>query len=404
MQYFTEKLENGLTIFYGEIKDSPLVNLNIRINYGSRDERVGEGSFYHLLEHVMLSGSTPYPDEFAIAKVKEETGSYLNASTGPECINVVSEFLAPDIEKIFDLSANFVTNPIITQERIDREKGIINQELSRLTNDPHRSVYYYSMKSLFHGTNLAQTPFGDDGALGEVSIEQIKDLHQKILDPERMALICLGDLDFEQVKSLTKKYFSHLSKKAETYSRPVIKLNPQIRECDFVSQKSKIVRINFLTVPYGHPDDYALTLLSWILSDGFDSRLYQALRVKTELVYTVNSDNSAFSDAGFFWIKFPSNNPDEAIGIVYEELAKISEISEEELASNKKSLVNTRKRGFWSNRESLIGELGYSFTSSGLVENPEEFETKINQVSLEDIIGVAKKYLTPDKAILIRTK
>jgi zinc protease len=404
MQYFTEKLANGLTIFYGEIKDSPLVNLNIRINYGYRDEEPGQESFHHLLEHLMFAGSRLYPDEFAIGKVKEETGSYVNASTSLEYINATSEFLEPDTDRLFELISNLVIEPILTQERVDREKEIINQELSRLTNDPNRSTYHYSMKSLFNGTDLAKVAYGSDRAIGEVTVEQIQALHQKVLDPERMAVICVGNIGFEKVKELTQKHLGHLPKKPISYRRPEIKLNPKVFECDFVSQKSKVVQISFLTVSSTHPDDTALSLLSWILSHGIDSRLYQALRIKTKLAYSVSSGNPSFTDAGYFVIKFQSDQPDQAIQLVYKELDRLNDLTEEELSSSKKSAINTQKRENWSDRDSLADSFAWSFTTMEKIETPEEYERKINEVTLTDILRVAKSYLTEDKAIVVRTK
>ena len=404
MQYFTEKLANGLTVFYGEIKDSPLVNLDIRINYGYRDEGPGEDSFHHLLEHLMFAGSTLYPDEFAIGKAQEETGSYVNASTSVEYINATSEFLAPDADQMFQLTSDLITNPIITQDRVYREKSIINQELLRLTNDPNRSTSHYSVKSLFHGTDLAKVAYGDERAIGEVTAEQIQQLHQKVLDPERMALICLGNIGFEKVKGLAEKHLGHLPKNPIPYFRPAIKLAPKVFDCDFVSQKSKIIQINFLTVSSVHPDDSALSLIAWILSNGISSRLYQALRIKTKLAYSVSSRNPSFSDAGYFVIKFPSDQPDQAIKLVYEELDKLEDLTEEEVANNKKSLINTHRRENWSDRDSLAYSFGWAFTTMGKIETPEEYEEKIKAVTLADVIRVAKTYLTEDKAIVIRTK
>jgi len=89
---------------------------------------------------------------------------------------------------------------------------------------------------------------------------------------------------------------------------------------------------------------------------------------------------------------------------VYEELDKLEDLAEEEVANNKKSLINTHRRENWSDRDSLAYSFGWAFTTMGKIETPEEYEEKIKAVTLADVIRVAKTYLTEDKAIVIRTK
>ncbi|MFA6416144.1 MAG: pitrilysin family protein [Candidatus Paceibacterota bacterium] len=404
MQYFTAELSNGIKLLYGEIKGSPLVNLSVWFRQGDRDEDEGEESLHHLLEHLMANGSKLYPDEFAIAKIKEKTGAFLNAYTGVEFVYLDSEFLADDIEEIFSLLSDKVKNPILAQNSIDRETKIIDQELSNMPSNIDRSIYYFSQKSILNGSDLTKIPYGQDRAINKATEAKIQKIWEEVTDPGQTLIICLGDLDLDKVKNLSEKHFGQVKKRREAKKRLTKIPKPAQLECNFISPQSTMVQLNFLTIPYGHPDFYPLELLRAILSLGKDSRLYQTLRMKNSLSYGVGTSNAAASDAGYFNIKFQSSNPDKATELVYEELKKLDNISQPELDSKRQSLLKERKRRFLSNRMSLIYELGTTYSSLNQVVTLEKYEENIKKITLEDIFRVVKTYLTEEKVTVIKTK
>jgi len=398
----TSKLANGLHVVNYEIKGLKAGALAIWFRQGYRDERVGEENYYHLLEHVMLSGSRRYPSEFEIEQVVADTGAYLNASTWLEHLCLTTEFLIEDLEKIFDLTADLTLAPRLSQKTIDRETKIINEEMMKNATDIKRTMNYFSTISMYHGTPLAHLAYDHERMVKDATAEKISKLHQRLLNPSGMAIISIGDIPHERLLTLTQEYYGQLEKQTPLI-RERAKPVPKTIEPDWPEGETKHIRLCWPAIGADKSETYVFPLINMHLTGHEDSILYRELRLKRGLVYNVKAFNNTASDAGYWYIDFTSSKPDEAITAVRKILTSLK-LTTEDLTRAKLRLIHQERRLFRTNFQYAIKTLGISFHLLGRIPPAEETERKIEAIVLSDVEKVIAEYLDFDKTMIIKTK
>jgi len=238
------KLHNGLNIITLEIPGLKSVNVSFWFKRGSRDEGENEESYYHLLEHCLLSGSQNYPDEFKIAQLIKDTGSYLNAHSDSESICLESDILIGNLKKIFNLLTDASLNPLLSKKIIEREVKIINEELLRKTTFISKTINFYSELSMYNKTDLAKISYGQTRNIQKIDIKKIKELHKQIINPKNIAIISVGGVNHEKIKKIAQKNLGHVKNKEipvrEKQEAKPTKITDNNQKCPFLSARCTI--------------------------------------------------------------------------------------------------------------------------------------------------------------------
>ncbi len=400
MNFKQSKLNNGLSVQSVETKGFGLETITVWFRQGYRDEKEDEDSYYHLLEHALMSGSDNYPSEEIINKVVADTGSYFNASVWIEHLNVEAQCLMIHLDSIFDLLADLILRPLIKEEVVIQESKIINEELLKHSTDPQRTLAYYSAISMYNNTPLANLGFGRMRNIKGATAEKLLNIYKRILNPSEMAIIGMGGASHDRILKLAEDRFGQIS------SRPPIKRliaepEPQLFQSTSEEKKSTNVHFCLPAVEYRHPDFPVFNIINSYLSQGMDSLLYRELRLKRGLVYSISANNSSFSDAGYWFVSFSSSQPDQVIDIIKQILIDL-QFDQSMLNQTQKRILAKTDRIFNANHLWAIKSLGRSFSCLGHLETLIEAEEKINRVSVNDVNRIIKSYLNPERALVIR--
>lgn len=403
-EYF--QLDNGLNValqrnsnetFYGQV----------RVNFGRVHERPGEEGLSHFLEHCLFtSGSSKY-NPLLSSQIRKQFG-YANAFTSLGRTTYEVDSLREDFELWLDYVSESLFRPGFDTVRVENERRTILNELNdRKSNAalPHNTAKRHIF---YRGHPIELDIGGNPDVVANADIEALKEIHGRGYSPENMDLFIAGGIP-DNARALIANYFSKSSSRGNTrrefpilppleeavtyhFSAPWIK-NPE-------NPESSSAEIMFsYVVPHGrHEDTYATHILARALGFGEQSRLFQRLREKEGLAYSVGTDYEADYGAGRLDVfgTVPSSEIERARKVMLDEIHKMSfiPVSDEFLSLEKKSLTYAVARTFETNK----GHVNAMRLSADEGLTIPELVEKYNGVTQEDIMRVAEEHFkSPDK-------
>lgn len=325
-------LENGFRIGTDAMKDVETVTVSLAIGIGSRFEEESQSGISHFLEHMAFKG-TEKRSALEIAKEIEMVGGYMNAFTSREntvyYVKVLKEYLPLAI----DILSDIIQNSIFSSEEIERERGVILQELASGEDAPDDVVFDYYYETLFKEQPIGRPIIGNKKTISAFQKEDFQNYIGTKYNAGNMVLAVAGNAEHGKVVDLATKFFTKL-KKAEV----VKSLSANYVGGEFIKANKELNQVQFVLGYKGFSlfDDkiYALKIANNVLGGGMSSRLFQEIREKRGLVYTVSSFESSFSDTGIFGI-YAGTSPEkvsELKEVINSELLKITgEIEDEEV-------------------------------------------------------------------------
>lgn len=407
MKHTKTTLANGLRVISVPIPTSESVTVTVWAGVGSRHETPKIGGISHFLEHMVFKGSQKRPTAQAIAESVDAIGAEFNAGTSKEWTNFYIKARNANVEHAFDVLSDMVLHPILREEDIEREKGVILEEIAMYEDTPTAKIGDNFENLIFGGHKLGMDIIGTRESVKGIKKTDFVNHRKKHYYSNNLLVCVSGGVKNEDVVSLTKKYFGELKKgKTDSYAsrvekfakkqtRPAVLLDSQKREqAHFI--------VGFIGEKRGNPDRFAAEVLTAILGGGMSSRLFTEVREKRGLAYSVRSSVENYVDTGYLetYAGVDLKKVDEAIKVILHEIYSLRDgvhvISDAELTKAKEfikghfalSLENTRRINHFLGEEELI---------MGRVETPEVVYKGIDAVSIDDILAVAKKILVPSK-------
>jgi predicted Zn-dependent peptidase len=326
-------LENGFRIGTDAMKDVETVTVSLAIGIGSRFEEKNQSGISHFLEHMAFKG-TEKRSALDIAKEIEMVGGYMNAFTSKENTVYYVKVLKEYLHLAIDILSDIIQNSIFANEEIERERGVILQELASGEDAPDDVVFDYYYETLFKEQPIGRPIIGNKETISAFQKEDFQNYIDTKYNAGNMVLAVAGNMEHENVVDLATKFFTKL-KKLE-----VIKPVPaNYVGGEFIKPNKELNQVQFVLGYKGFSlfDDkiYALKIANNVLGGGMSSRLFQEIREKRGLVYTVSSFESSFSDTGIFGI-YAGTSPEkvsELREVINSELLKITGEIEDEEAS-----------------------------------------------------------------------
>jgi predicted Zn-dependent peptidase len=325
-------LENGFRIGTDAMKDVETVTVSLAIGIGSRFEEENQSGISHFLEHMAFKG-TEKRSALEIAKEIEMVGGYMNAFTSREntvyYVKVLKEYLPLAI----DILSDIIQNSIFSNEEIERERGVILQELASGEDAPDDVVFDYYYETLFKEQPMGRPIIGNKKTISAFQKEDFQNYIGTKYNAGNMVLAVAGNTEHGKVVDLATKFFTKLKKVGVVKS-----LSANYVGGEFIKPNKELNQVQFVLGYKGFSlfDDkiYALKIANNVLGGGMSSRLFQEIREKRGLVYTVSSFESSFSDTGIFGI-YAGTSPEkvsELKEVINSELLKITgEIEDEEV-------------------------------------------------------------------------
>lgn len=393
-------LDNGVRIVTEEVKGVRSVSLGIAFLTGSRHEKRQESGISHLAEHMLFKG-TKKRDAFRIAVESDSLGAELNGFTANEFTYYYARFLDQHLEKIWDILSDIVLNPLFKKDELEREKGVVIEEIRNSNDSSEEEVFRQLSECLFPEHPIAYPISGKEEVVKRLTREDLFDFKKKRYCGENAIVAASGKLSFDRLKRLVVDSLLALPHlKEDTPSPPfpqkIIK-SKEKRKKD-ISQVH--IAVGKRAFQYNSPYRYPALVLNTLLGGSMSSRLFQRLREKEGLVYSVFSFFQLYSDIGAMGV-YLATSPSakkKAIDIVFEELKKLAKdgLTKEELVNTKEHI----KGGLILELESTVARMVRILKDEIYLQREvsiDETLKAVENVSKDDVISLARELFDIDK-------
>ena len=404
-------LPNGLQVWTRQ--DSSTANVTVQVWYrvGSKDDPEDRSGFAHLFEHIMFKATRNLPEE-TFDRLTEDVGGFNNASTYDDFTNYYEVVPANHLERMLFAESERMGSLVVNQDSFTSETAVVQEELrQRYLASPYGRLFgLYMPREIYREHPYRRPGIGSLENLAAATIEDVRRFHETYYRPDNAVLIVAGDFDQAQLDAWIDQYFGGI----ENPDRPVPANDveePQPtgpREATYYAPNVPLpaVVVAWHTVPYGHPDRAALTVLDGILSTGESSRMYRSMVYEAQIAAQASSIPDFAQQAGnlaAYSIMSDGHTAAEGEAAILAEIARFRDepVTQAELDEAKTELVAGILRG----REGIDAQafdLGYALMMTGDASTADTEVARIQAVTAEDVMRVARQYLTPDRRIVVR--
>ncbi len=399
--YKKHTLKNGLRVILTPVLDAKSTAVCFYFKAGSRFETKKTNGVAHFLEHMAFKGTQKYPSSMELAKVVEGFGGSWNAATHDEMIEYYIRAEPSNINTVFDILAEMLFKPLFDKNEIEKEKGVIIEEIKMYDDLPHAKVHQMNEEILWPNHPLGRNIAGTKETVSSFKRDDFIDHSSKYFVPSNFVIGVSGKFDEKQVLNLCEKYFGKLEDKK--VGEPELFVDDQTTPTTTAESKKleqTNLNISFRGFKRSDKRKYVLTMLSMILGGGMSSRLFQTIREELGLAYSIYATTSSYIDSGAFYVIAGVSNASykSAITAITAELALLKNkgVTEEELQRNKNHL----KGAFALDLEDHERLNSFICTQELLAEEVlsyEEVVSRIEAVTVEDIMQVAQDIFKIEK-------
>lgn len=393
-------LENGLKIVLEKTEQSKTCSLGVWIASGSCYETPETAGTSHFIEHILFRG-TKKRSSLDIAVEMDEIGGILNAYTARELTCFYAHTLSEHMPKALDIICDMIMNPRLDSEDIELEKGVIKEEIAMYEDSPEDLCADTFYESIWRNSMLGTNILGTNKTVDAVTRESLAEHLNKFYVPERMVISIGGNFDQNTALDICKKYFSELKNTGFEISPVPADYHQGITRIKKDFMQNQLI-LAFPGVSLGDKKREAALLISSILGSASSSRLFQHLREKLGLVYSVDSACVSHLKAGVFAVFMGLSEKSEKKAIE-ETLKIISEfpetVTEKELSRAKEQSVASFVMNL-ENTSSRTSRNGRNVLLYGKAISEEDIIKRIRSVTLDELIATAKEILDISKISL----
>jgi predicted Zn-dependent peptidase len=394
-------LSNGLRVIAAPMENTDAVTLLVLAGVGSRYETKNINGISHFLEHLFFKGTKSRPKPGEVFKELDRIGSAYNAFTSKETTGFWVKSSAKDFDIGLDIVSDILQEPLFKKEEIEKERGVILQEINMYEDEPRRNVWNVLENVLYGDQPVGWDILGTKETVASIKRSDIINYRTKNYLSKNMIVVVAGNIDVKIVFKKIEKYFkrikkgkNRLSKKTKIFQRP-----PRIKIINKDSDQTHLA-LGIRAYDMFHEKRYALNLLATILGGNFSSKLVMEIREKLGLAYYVYAFGDQYMDCGYLGI---------GTGIAHQELERVATKIIEILKRIKQKGFS--KKDLDSAKSYLRGQMALKLETSDQVATfcagqeifyhkilqPEEVLKKLNKVSQNDILRVANEIFVPNK-------
>lgn len=390
MNISLEYTDAGIPVVTERIKGAISSGFMVAVGTGSRDESREIGGISHLLEHVVFRG-TKKRTSLQIAKEMEGAGGEMNAFTAKEMTAFYGVTIKETKDVAKEMVADVIVNPMITENDVEMEKKIVIQELSMIENEPEMHIHDLFSANIWRGHKLSQFEGGEVEIVKDLTSKELRTYYEERYGIPNIAVFAVGAVEKEEVLSWAENTFDGLTGKKKT-----VREKPAIPKAGYSFTKNKSehyhVAMGFPTYDPDHPDRVPLGLLGAVIGSGTSSRLFQEVREKRALVYSVYNAIEQYSDAGAMctYMSSTDENVLEAIKTTADTYRSIRDdgLEKGELERTKNLIKGATVRSMESTERRMY-RLGMDFLLNGKYHSLSERLEAISRVTEEDVMRVA---------------
>ncbi len=411
LDYQQTRLENGMDVITLEDFFCPIVSVQIWYHVGSKDEQEHRHGFAHMFEHMMFRGTDRLgpTDHFSyIFRV----GGTSNGYTGFDRTVYLETLPADQLELALWLEAERMAFLKIDQQAFDTERKVVEEERRVGLNQPYGTLTEHLFAEIYKVHPYHYLPIGNIADLRASSVQDVRDFWIRYYVPNNATLIIAGAVKHQDAQKLAQKYFGWIPKYPDQPRVSVTEPQPNEQRSVVLKEDNAPapgVGVVYRTVPVSNKDSVVFDIISQILGSGNSSRLYRELVAQKQLAVQAEAASWSLQQDGLFGagalLPPLSSDANSVLEIIKNHISKLrtEPVSERELTKAKNQML----RGMVTDNlrvESKAKALGNAAVDVGDVSQVNRQMSDIRKVTAEDILRVAKEYLTPQRQLEVRVE
>jgi predicted Zn-dependent peptidase len=402
-------LPNGLTVVMSVDKTAPVVATFVHYHVGSKNERADRTGFAHFFEHLMFEG-TENIERHSLDKMVQTAGGWLNAFTSFDETGYRIKLPSNQLKLALWIESERMLHARVEEIGVETQRGVVKEERNvRYDNTPYGSILENLAKYVGAGTPYAWTPIGSAQYIDQAKIEEFRDFYKQYYVPNNAVLAVVGDIDPVATRKIIEEYFADIPKGAPI-ERPKFELAPGAAEqsVEIREEKTPLPALiyGYRSVGRGHPDSYALDMLTTILATGNSSRMYRQMVDEKRLAVGVQAFPLSLENGGIvglFAVSHPTVTMDQ-LGREFDEIiadVQSEGVTEEEFQKARNQMETQYAQSFTDVMDKAQALASYET----FFNDPGRINTEIDRtmaVTRDDIQRVARKYLVPTNRVVLK--
>ncbi len=385
-------LSNGLTIATDNIPNFETVSIGMFVKVGAINENIQNNGVSHFVEHMAFKG-TSKRSALQISEAIENVGGYINACTGKEITAFYAKVLKGDSKLAIDVITDIVQDSSFDRDEFEKERGVIIQEIKQYEDTPDDVVFDIFQRKCFEDQSLGRSILGPESNILSFENTVLKDYLKDNYSASKMILSASGNIEHERFVDLANEYIDKLQS-FDTKNPDIQKyVGGSIHQYKDIEQSHIIV--GFEGVSHYDENRYVASIMSTILGGGMSSRLFQEVREKRGLAYSIFSYMSHYADTGIFGIYAGSDTSKtmEVARIIKDVLENFSyTINESEIIRAKNQMKASLLMGLESS-STRMERMSHQYLIHDRFIDPKEISKKIDDVEIEDIVSFARSII-----------
>jgi predicted Zn-dependent peptidase len=383
-------LANGFRVATDRMDSVETTSLGVWAGVGTRNEPAEHNGVAHLLEHMAFKGTRRRSARDIVVEI-EDVGGFLNAYTGREQTAYYAKVLADDTPLVVDILADILQNSIFDAEELTRERAVVLQEIGQAEDTPDDIIFDHFQEIAFPDQAMGRPVLGRAEIVRELPRDIVAGYMASRYRAGQMVLAASGQIDHDALVAMAEKLFSGLPGGAV----------PPTESARYAGGDGRFDRdleqvhlaLGFHGVTYTDPDYYVAAVLSQLLGGGMSSRLFQEIREKRGLVYSIHSFTSSYADGGIFGIYAGTGEKEvaELLPVVCDELAKLpDDLTEPEV---KRAAAQLRAATLMSREKpsARCEQLASQLLIYGRPIPPAEAVARIDAVTIDHLKRLARR-------------
>jgi len=395
-------LDNGMRVVTERIPHLHSVSMGIWLNVGSRDEQESESGLTHFIEHMLFKGTEKRSAQ-DIAKQLDAVGGMSNAFTSKENTCFHAKVLDAHLPLVVDILSDIFLHSVFDGREVEREREVILQEINMVEDTPDEYVHVLFNQTFWNGNPLGRPIFGNMRTVQSFTREMILGYLDRSYHPDRIVISAAGNVDHQEFLKLVEPVF----RKVKRHSHGLQRIPPNIASrVDLIRRDLEQIHICLGTLGTSmvEKERYCCSILNVILGGSMSSRLFQEVRERRGLAYSIYSFLSSHTDAGMLGI-YGAVRPDnikETLELIRHELARFKRepISEAELRAAQEHI----KGGMYlaaENTDNRMSRLAKNEIIFGRFIAYEEIEAGLEAVTSQDVQALAQRIFGPEVMSLV---
>ena len=403
MFYHKTVLDNGITVISEPMDSVRSASRGIWFSVGSRDESPAEAGMSHFMEHMMFKG-TPTRSARNIAEQFDHMGAMFNAETWKEHTAYHARFVDAKLPEAFEILADMVCHANLDDPSAELEREVVIEEIARMEDDPDDQVHEIFERILWPDHPLGLSTLGNRDTVSGFDHAKAVEFRSRHYLTGNTVVAAAGNLDHDELIALTERFLGDLcvgprTKRTHAKAQSRSALSAITKD----TEQAHVV-YGMATMDAADPDRFPLYLMTGVLGGGMSSRLFQEIREKRGLVYSVGSMPILFQDSGEFAM-FAGSRPENVhtvLELMQGETARMAAegVTAEELDRARQAVLGQQVLGMEST-SARMRRLGRNEVTGGEILSTDEVIDRFNEVTLEKVAEIASQVLSVEKVLSV---